>query len=368
MDHVDCVVVGAGVVGLACARALALGGRQTIVLEQEPGIGRGISSRNSEVIHAGIYYPAGSLKARLCVRGRELIYDYLGQRGLPHRRLGKLLVATEPSELARLDVIAERARANGVDSLRRIEGREAIALEPQLACVGALHSPQTGIVDSHAYMLSLQADLESAGGLVAAMTPMRRARRAAGRWEVDCGGAEPCRLSCDLLVNAAGLSAQQVASTIEDLPARHIPPLRLARGCYFSYAGRSPFQRLIYPVPVQAGLGVHLTLDMGGQARFGPDVQWIDSIDYTVDPARAPGFYEGIRRYWPGLPDNSLQPDYAGIRPKLCGPGEPDADFLIQAATEHGVDGLVQLFGIESPGLTSSLAIGERVGQLAAAR
>jgi L-2-hydroxyglutarate oxidase LhgO len=368
MEHVDCVVVGAGVVGLACARAVALDGLETIILEQEPGIGRGISSRNSEVIHAGIYYPAGSLKAQLCVQGREMIYNYLQQRGLPHRRLGKLLVATEPAELAKLDAIAERARGNGVDSLRWMNGREAVALEPQLNCVAALHSPQTGIIDSHAFMLSLQADLESAGGFVAAMTPMLRARRTGGQWEVGCGGAEPYRIGCDLLINAAGLSAQQVAATIEDLPSPAIPPLRLARGCYFSYSGRSPFQRLIYPVPVQAGLGIHLTLDMGGQARFGPDVQWIDAVDYTVDPARAQGFYAGIRRYWPALPDGCLQPAYAGIRPKLRGPGQADADFLIQGPAQHGVEGLVQLFGIESPGLTSSLAIGDLVRQLAADR
>lgn len=366
MEHVDCIVVGAGVVGLACARALAMGGRQVLVLERETGIGRGISSRNSEVIHAGIYYPTGSLKARLCVRGRELLYDYLGGRALPHRRIGKLLVATEPAELDKLNAIRARAHANGVDSLRWMDRTEALAMEPALDCIAALHSPQTGIVDSHAFMLSLQADLESAGGMVVTSTPLLHARRRAGRWEVSCGGSEQCDVSCDLLVNSAGLSAQDVALAIEGLPPSSIPPLRLARGCYFSYPGRSPFQRLIYPVPVQAGLGTHLTLDMGGQARFGPDVEWIDSIDFTVDPARARSFYAGIRRYWPGLPEGSLQPAYSGIRPKLAGPGEPDADFLIQGPAQHGAAGLVQLFGIESPGLTSSLAIAEHVRDTAA--
>jgi L-2-hydroxyglutarate oxidase LhgO len=367
MEHVGCVVIGAGVVGLACARALALSGLQTVVLEEQAGIGRGISSRNSEVIHAGIYYPAGSLKARLCVEGRIQLYRYLAQRGIAHRKLGKLLVATDPSEIATLSGILSRARGNGVDSLRLLEAGAALALEPDLHCVAALHSPETGIVDSHALMLSLQADLESAGGVVAGLTPMIRAGRSSGRWEVTCGSGADYRISCDVLVNAAGLSAQKVAAAIEQMPATAVPPLNLARGCYFSCSGRSPFRRLIYPVPAQAGLGIHLTLDMAGQARFGPDVEWISSLDYSVDPARAQRFYAGIRRYWPKLPDDSLQPAYAGIRPKLCGPGEPDADFLIQGPAQHGLAGLVQLFGIESPGLTSALAIAELVRQLAAA-
>jgi len=366
MEHVDCIVVGAGVIGLACARALALSGLQTVVLEEQAGIGRGISSRNSEVIHAGIYYPAGSLKARLCVEGRALLYRYLEQRGLAHRRLGKLLVATDASEIETLSRIQDRARANGVDSLRLLDDTAAHALEPELHCVAALHSPETGIVDSHALMLSFQADLEAAGGVVAGLTPMTRARRSNGRWEVSCGTRADYRIGCGLLVNAAGLSAHGVAGAIDEMPRSAVPSLKLARGCYFSYSGRSPFKRLIYPVPAQAGLGIHLTLDLAGQARFGPDVEWISSLDYAVDPERAQQFYAGIRRYWPGLPDDSLRPDYAGIRPKLRGPGEPDADFLIQGPAQHGLPALVQLFGIESPGLTSSLAIAGMVLQLAA--
>jgi L-2-hydroxyglutarate oxidase LhgO len=367
MEHLDCIVVGAGAIGLACARALALSGLQTVVLEEQAGIGRGISSRSSEVIHAGFYYEPDSLKARLCVEGRELLYRYLDERRLPHRRLGKLIVATEVAQMGALADLQRRAQANGVGALDWLEAQAATALEPGLRCTAALLSPRTGIVDSHALMLSFQGDLESSGGHVVCLSPMQRAHRVRGGWEVATGPGDDFRIGCDLLVNAAGLSAQQVAATIEDLPAPGIPALKLARGCYFSLSGRAPFGRLIYPLPTDGGLGIHLTLDLNGMARFGPDVEWIQAIGYEVDPARAERFYPMIRRYWPQLPDGSLQPAYAGIRPKLSGPGEPAADFLIQGPDQHGVAGLIQLFGIESPGLTSALAIGNWVQRLAKA-
>jgi len=364
MERVDCIVVGAGVVGLACARALALAGRQTVVLEEQAGIGRGVSSRSSEVIHAGIYYPSGSLKARLCVQGRALLYAYLSQRALPHRRVGKLVVATEKAQISTLETLQRQAIANGVDSLTWLDHARSVAMEPALRCAASLHSPDTGIVDSHAFMLSLQADLESAGGIVAPLSPLRQARHRQGRWELTTGPDGSYRIACEVLVNAAGLSAQNVAAAIQGLGPERIPPLRLARGCYFSLSGRAPFSRLIYPVPVEGGLGIHLTLDMAGMARFGPDVEWIDRIDYTVDPVRADRFYPSIRTYWPGLADGTLQPSYAGVRPKLSGPGQANADFDIQGPDRNGMPGLVQLFGIESPGLTSSLAIGDHVTAL----
>lgn len=364
MERVDVVVVGAGVVGLAVGRALAREGREVLVLEAERQFGTGSSSRNSEVIHAGLYYPTGSLKARLCVDGRRRLYEYCAARGIAHRRLGKLVVATRSGQLATLQSIAAQAQANGVENCRLIDAAAAQRLEPQLACIAALHSAQTGIVDSHGLMLALLGDLESAGGVLACGAPFVRAQRRGDGWIVDTGGASPFALAADGLVNAAGLQAQQVASAIEPLPAAAIPPRRLARGCYFQLAGRAPFSRLIYPVPVPGGLGVHLTLDLGGQARFGPDVEWIDALDYTVDPRRADAFYAEVREYWPPLPDASLVPAYAGIRPKLSGPGEPAADFVIAGPAAHGVPGLVNLFGIESPGLTACLAIGEHVAAL----
>ena len=365
MDRVDCVVVGAGVVGLAIGRALAVAGREVLMLEAERMIGTGTSSRNSEVIHAGIYYPPGSLKARLCVEGRRMLYAYCAERGIGHRKLGKFIVGTQPAHEAKLAGILAHARGNGVENIDWITPRDALAAEPALRCVAALHSRETGIVDSHGLMLALQGDLENAGGLVAFDAPLARATRDAAGWTVATGGAEPFTLGCDWLVNAAGLQAQQVAAAIEPLPPQHIPARVLARGCYFALPGRAPFSRLIYPVPVDGGLGVHLTLDLGGQAKFGPDVEWIDSIDYTVDPHRADGFYAEIREYWPALPDGALQPAYAGIRPKLSGPGEPAADFRIDGPQAHGVAGLVNLFGIESPGLTASLAIGAMVADFA---
>ena len=358
------VVIGAGVVGLAIGRALALAGREVLVLESERHFGTGTSSRNSEVIHAGIYYPAGSLKASLCVDGRRQLYDSCAARGVAHRRLGKLIVATRGEQVEALQSILARALANGVENMAMIDAAEARRLEPQLACVAALHSRETGIVDSHGLMLALLGDLEAAGGALACASPFARAEKHASGWIVDTDGEAPFTLAADVLVNSAGLQAQEVAARIESLPAAHVPKRHLARGCYFQLTGRAPFARLIYPVPAPGGLGVHLTLDLGGQARFGPDVEWIDAIDYTVDPRRADSFYAEVRGYWPQLPDASLAPGYAGIRPKLSGPGEPAADFVIAGPQVHGVPGLVNLFGIESPGLTACLAVGEHVRRL----
>lgn len=363
MDEFDCAVIGAGVVGLAVARALALKGREVIVLESEGAIGTGTSSRNSEVIHAGIYYPEGSLKARLCVEGKQLLYAYAAQRGLPHRRCGKLIVATSEAQVGQLDAIAAKARANGVDDLAPLTRAQAQAMEPQLECLAALHSPSTGIVDSHALMLSLQGDLENAGGVVALKSAVIGAE--CGSSGIVLESADGTALRCDSVVNAAGLAAPLLARRFEGLPAGSLPGAWYAKGSYFTLAGRAPFSRLIYPVPEAAGLGVHLTLDLGGQAKFGPDVQWVASPDdLVVDPARGDGFYAEVRKYWPALPDDALVPGYAGIRPKISGPGEAAADFMIEGPEAHGVPGLVNLFGIESPGLTSSLAIARRVVDL----
>jgi len=365
MDEFDCVVIGAGVVGLAVARALALQGREVMVLEAQGAIGTGTSSRNSEVIHAGIYYPQGSLKARLCVEGKEALYAYAQARGLPHRRCGKLIVATAPAQVPALEGIVRQAAANGVDDLVVLTRAQARAMEPQLACVGAIHSPSTGIVDSHALMLSLQGDLENAGGVLALKSPVVRAECADGA--IVLFAEDGTALRCRSVVNAAGLGAPALARRFEGLPAAQVPAAHHAKGNYFVLAGRAPFNRLIYPVPEAAGLGVHLTLDLGGQAKFGPDVQWVDSADdLVVDAARGEGFYAEVRKYWPALPDGALTPGYAGIRPKISGPGEPARDFLIQGPADHGVAGLVNLFGIESPGLTSSLAVGAYVTKLLA--
>ncbi len=360
MDRVDTLVIGAGVVGLAVARALALQGHEVMVLEQENLIGSGTSSRNSEVIHAGIYYPQGSLKAALCVQGKELLYAYCAERGLPHRRCGKLIVATSDEQVSQLDGILAKARANGVTDLVKLSAQEAQALEPALHCTAALLSPSTGIVDSHAFMLSLQGDLENAGGLVALGSRVASAQRTADGLMVRTD--DGTELLARVVVNAAGLHAPAVASRFEGLPAAKVPQAWYAKGNYFTLAGRSPFSRLIYPVPEAAGLGVHLTIDLGGQAKFGPDVQWVDSPeDLVVDPSRGDAFYAEVRKYWPALADGALQAGYAGIRPKISGPHEASADFVLQGPRDHGVPGLVNLFGIESPGLTSALAIGERV-------
>jgi len=363
----DVLVIGAGVIGLAVARAAARAGHGVIVAEAEPAIGTGISSRNSEVIHAGMYYPGGSRRAHHCVTGRRMLYDFCASHGVPHRKCGKLIVATNDVELGKIEVIAAQGGVNNVEGLELLGGNAARALEPELACAGALLSPETGIIDGHAYMLALRGDLEDAGGAIAFNTPVVRARRSAGQWDVTFGGRDGGAFMFDAIVNCAGLSAQRVARTIEDYPATRVPRLVLAKGNYFACAGKPAFSRLIYPTPVDGGLGVHLTLDLAGRMRFGPDVEWIERETYTVDGARADSFYARIRSYWPGLPDGALSADYSGIRPKLTGPGEAAADFLIDAPSQHGVPGLVMMFGIESPGLTSSLSLADEVaGHLSA--
>lgn len=363
MDEVECVVVGAGVIGLAIARELARAGREVIVLEAADAIGTGTSSRNSEVIHAGIYYPAGLIKARLCVEGKQRLYDFCAAYNVPHRRCGKLLVATSESERPKLDALRRQAEANGVTDLKPLAGAEVRAMEPALNAVAAMLSPSTGIIDSHAYMLALQGDAEAHGAVLAFETPVLGGQAAAGRIEIETGGATPMRLATRCLVNAAGLGAQALARSLAGLPQDKVPPLHLAKGNYFTLAGRSPFSHLIYPMPQEGGLGVHLTLDLAGGARFGPDVEWVDAIHYPVDPRRGDSFYAAIRTYWPGLADGALQPGYSGIRPKIERPGGSHTDFLIQSAADHGIDGLVNLFGIESPGLTASLAIAAEVAR-----
>jgi L-2-hydroxyglutarate oxidase LhgO len=365
-EKVDAVVIGAGVVGLAVARALALAQRDVVILEAEIVIGAGISSRNSEVIHAGIYYRKGSLKARLCVAGRKALYAYCEAHGVPHRRCGKLIVAANEQQLIRLGEILAAARGNGVDDIRLVSREEALALEPTLSCTAALLSPSTGIVDSHGLMLSLLGEAEERGAAIAYASRVMRGRIESGALviEVEADGAA-MELAPRLLVNCAGLEAQRIAGSISGLPQSSIPRLGYAKGNYFTLLGRAPFGRLIYPVPEPGGLGVHLTLDLGGQAKFGPDVEWIEKPDYAVDPARAERFYAAIRSYWPALPDGALSPGYAGVRPKLMDAGA-DADFVIQGREAHGIDGLINLYGIESPGLTSALAIGDLVAGMAA--
>jgi L-2-hydroxyglutarate oxidase LhgO len=362
MEKIDCLVIGAGVIGLAVARRLAADGRDVLILESESAFGTGISARNSEVIHAGIYYPAGSLKARLCVAGRGMLYAYCEERGISHRRCGKLIVATREQQRAQLDRIAAGARANGVDDLRFLSRTEARALEPALECTAALLSPSTGIIDSHALMLSLLGDAERNGAVLALNSPVTGGEIADGGIVLNVKvGASETAILARTVVNCAGLGAQGIARRLRGLPPQSVPPLHYAKGNYYALAGRAPFSRLIYPVPEAAGLGVHLTLDLGGQARFGPDVEWIDTIDYTVAPERAEAFYGEVRRYWPQLADGALVPAYAGIRPKPHAPGEPACDFLVSGPAEHGVPGLVCLYGIESPGLTSCLALADHV-------
>ena len=363
MDKVDCIVIGAGVVGLAVARALALAGREVMVLDAASAIGTGTSSRNSEVIHAGIYYPQGSLKAQLCVQGKQLLYDYCAQRGIGHSRCGKLIVATNELQVGQLQGIIAKAAANGVHDLALLTREQAQTMEPQLECVAAIYSPSTGIVDSHALMLSLQGDIENAGGCVVLNTAVAQLIRAQEAIEIIAD--DGTELAANTVINAAGLNAPQVASCMKGLDARHVPPSYWAKGNYFTLSSKSPFSRLIYPVPEAAGLGVHLTIDLGGQTKFGPDVEWVDSPhDLLVDSSRGDAFYFEVRKYWPGLKDGALQAGYAGIRPKLQGPGQAAGDFVIQGEAVHGVPGLVNLFGIESPGLTSSLAIGALVSQM----
>ena len=366
MDKVDCVVIGAGVVGLAIARALALAGREVIVLEAEDCIGSGNSSRNSEVIHAGIYYPEGSLKARFCVDGRNWLYDYCEEHNVPYRQCGKFIIATSEAQRPQLDTLLGKARVNGVDDIVLIDAAEVMAREPQVKCVAALWSPSTGIVDSHAYMLALQADLEDAGGVVVFNSFVVGGRIKHGLLDLAVrNSGDRYRLAANTVINCAGLHSDRLANKFEGIRTEGLPKYRYAKGNYFSCTGESPFSSLIYPVPDEHGLGVHVTLDMGGNVRFGPDVEWVDEIDFDVDPNRARSFYEAIQTYWPEINNRSLYPAYSGIRPKLGGKGSPAADFYIQEEKQHGVAGLVNLFGIESPGLTSSLAIANHVRDLA---
>lgn len=358
----DAVVVGAGAVGLACGHALSRRGLAVAVLEREAAIGQGVSSRNSEVIHGGLYYPTGSLKARLCVQGRRMLYAFCDSHHVDYDRCGKLVVAESLADLARLDAILEQARVNDVEGMEQLSRAQALALEPELACEGALLSPQSGVFESHAYMLALQGEIEAAGGAVVLATPFDGARPLdGGGFEVRAGGAEPTVLTCRYLVTAPGLSAQGVAADIEGFPAEIIPEAHYGKGMYFRLAGKAPFAHLIYPPPIPGALGTHYRRDLGKQGVFGPDLTYVDAPDYTVDPSAAPAFYSYIRKFWPGLPDGALSPDYAGVRPKIHGPGEAQPDFRLDGSDVHALPGLVALFGIESPGLTSSLAIGEEV-------
>lgn len=360
------MVIGAGVVGLAIAREAAMRGHDVIVAEAADAIGTGTSSRNSEVIHAGLYYPTGSKRALHCPRSRRMLYAYCESHGIPHRKLGKLFIVTRDADIPKLEAIHQQALINGVENVIMLEAAEAKRMEPALNCVAAFHSAETGIIDSHRLMLALQGDLEDRGGVIAFNTPIERVAREGSGWRVAFGGPEAGAIAVDAVVNSAGHGAQRLARATEGYPAGRVPKLVLAKGNYFGLTCRAPFSRLIYPAPVPGGLGIHITIDLAGRARFGPDVEWVEEMNFDVDPRRAESFYAAIRTYWPGLPDYSLVADYAGIRPKLTGPGEPAADFMIDGPAEHGLPGLVQLFGIESPGLTSSLSLAEEVvGKLA---
>ncbi|MCR9257430.1 MAG: NAD(P)/FAD-dependent oxidoreductase [Alphaproteobacteria bacterium] len=370
-DHVETVVIGAGVVGLAIARTLALAGQEVVILDRAEDFGTETSSRHSEVIHAGIYYPTGSLKARACVAGKHLLYDYMDSRGIAYSRLGKLIVATDDSQIPALAQIKERAEANGVPDLEWLDPDQVRAREPAISCVTALWSPSTGILDSHGLMASLLGEAEDHGAMLALFTPVLGGSVTNRGFEIETGGEAPMRLSCTNLVLAAGHGAQPLAAKIAGIPADRVPAHHYCKGSYYSLTGvKPPFSTLIYPAPEQAGLGVHATLDLAGQCRFGPDTEWLAdkeelvATDYDVDPARAETFYAAVRKYWPGLPDDSLAPGYAGIRPKIQAPGEPAHDFVIQGAEDHGVPGLVALYGIESPGVTSSLALADHVHDL----
>jgi L-2-hydroxyglutarate oxidase LhgO len=364
VDRVDCVVVGAGVVGLATARRLAMAGLETVVLERADAIGTETSSRNSEVVHAGIYYPPGSLKARTCVAGKRFLYRYCEERGVPYARCGKLIVAANPAQVETLATIRARAAAAGMEELEPWPAERARALEPALACTAALWSPSTGVVDSHALMLAYLGDAERHGAVLAPNSPLESARASGDGIELEVGGAEPTRLLAGVVVNSAGLHAPALARRVAGLDQARLPTPHYCKGNYYTLAGRSPFSRLIYPVPEQAGLGVHVTVDLAGSCRFGPDTEWVDRPDdYDVDPARADSFYAAVRAYWPDLPDGALLPGYAGIRPKLGPAGTPAADFVVQGPADHGVPGLVNLFGIESPGLTAAWALAEEVAR-----
>ena len=370
MEQVDCVVIGAGVIGLAVAREMALQGRETILLEREAAFGTISSARNSEVIHAGIYYPKDSLKAKLCVAGNRLLYEYCHSHQVATKPYGKLIVASDETQVDALQAILYKAQNNGVPEIKMLSGVEAKALEPNLKCSAAILSSSTGIVDSHGYMLSLLGGFEDAGGMIAYQSPLISAKpvgqNAAGGFELEIGGDDGMRIQTRWLINCAGMSAPAVAQQIEGLISNQVPKAYFAKGNYFSLSGKSPFSHLIYPIPEPGGLGVHLTLDMGGQAKFGPDVEWLDieqegQIDYTVDPRRSEGFYEAVRRYWPDLKDGSLQPDYSGVRAKIVPPNAPAGDFYFDGPEQHGLQGLFNLYGFESPGLTSSLAIAKHL-------
>jgi L-2-hydroxyglutarate oxidase LhgO len=363
-ESIDCAVIGAGVVGLAVARELAAAGREVIVLEAEDAIGTHTSSRNSEVIHAGIYYPPGSLKARFCVEGKRLLYDYCAERGVPFNNIGKILVAVTEDEVGTLKSYTEKAAANGVHDLRWLSRGELRELEPAVECVAGFLSPSTGIVDSHALMLAYQGDAENHGAAVVFRSPVSTGRVTPQGIVLEVGGAETMSLLCRTVVNCGGLFAQDVARAIEGVPATAIPPQYFAKAHYYTLSGKPPFHRLVYPVASHAHLGVHVTIDMGGQVKFGPDVTWVDGVDYSFDPSREPLFYAAIRKYYPGLRDGQLQPGYTGIRPKVSGPKEPAGDFIVSGPQAHGAPGLVNLFGIESPGLTASLAIARHVRTL----
>jgi L-2-hydroxyglutarate oxidase LhgO len=364
-ERADVAVIGAGVIGLGVARALARGGREVVLLEYEGAIGVHTSSRNSEVIHAGIYYPPGSLKARSCVEGKPALYGYCAERGIPHARIGKLIVATSEEEVPALGRLKANAEANGVADLVLLSRDEVRELEPEISCVRGLFSPSTGIIDSGALMAALRGDAEAAGAQIALDTPVLSGRVCPDGIELVAGRAEHDSVRFRLVVNCAGPWAQEVARRIEGVPPDSIPPQHFAKGHYFVMAGRAPFRHLVYPVPVPGGLGTHLTLDLQGQARFGPDVQWTDRVEYSFDESRAPGFYQAIRRYYPGLPDGALLPGFTGVRPKTAPAGAPVPDFQIQGPAEHGVRWLVNLYGIESPGLTSVLALSEQVRRMA---
>lgn len=364
MDRVDCIIIGAGIIGLAAARTLANRGREVAVLEAEAAIGTHTSSRNSEVIHAGIYYPTGSLKAKLCLRGKQMLYAYCREKSIGHRRTGKLIVATTVDELKILEQYLARATQNGLQDLVRVDADEALRLEPELDCLGALLSPSTGIIDSHEFMLNLQGDIESANGAIICHSPVTGIGIVDGAFIVRVAGDREYAVKTKAVVNAAGLRAPEVAASISPFARELIPAHLYAKGHYYTLTGRAPFSRLVYPVAGKAGLGIHLTLDLSGQGRFGPDVRWVDAIDYTFDDIRRADYVEAVRRYWPGIEEDRLEAGYTGIRPKLCGPGDPPADFMIQGPEQHGTPGLVNLFGIESPGLTASLAIADCVAEM----
>jgi L-2-hydroxyglutarate oxidase LhgO len=361
--RVDTIIVGAGVVGLALARDVAASGRSVILVERHEGFGRELSSRNSEVIHAGIYYAPGSLKAALSVRGRELLYAYMTERHVPYRKTGKLIVATENQQKPRLAELMSRAHANGVEDVTLVSSRQASALEPALRCVQALESPSTGIFDTHVFMARLAQDAKRLGAVLSFRTPFERAEKVKDGFDCWTGGSEPARMFARVLINAAGLSAPSVARTVDAMPAEHVPRMWLAKGSYVRVRAKIPFQRLIYPLPETGGLGIHLSWDLSGQGRAGPDLEWVDTLDFSVDASRIPSFRQAILRYWPSLPEDALVPDFASVRPKLHGPTQAPTDFLIQGQESHGVEGLIHLFGLESPGLTASLALAEHIGQ-----